>query len=356
MIAIDIREITSLKLLQPICLYLLKNNVPYIITHYDADRGSKEYNRASLRNISKSSIAIVSGAKKILPYDNDGKLLKIIRNNRVGKFVSIEVFLCYNKIMDDLKRAGVKVYSLQYFTDSVWTATPKYYREIDSVYFSSKLLMEKSIEYSCAKFDKKRHKFLGMPVYDQFENIGTGNNILVMLPNIRADYVNKFFKSTSRFMKIIEGLSKKGNLIFKTRKKQWMPPGLKKYSSDIIFDTDCMYPSSIVGALGKSYAVAIFFSSAVYESVMANKYVINIKTPLVYRNFNKKTLTEYFSIADDTLYNFSGVVETIPQNDIINGNFSVQNIDNTRLLEWKNKFVGNCGFNGAELIAKDILV
>ena len=161
MIAIDIREITSLKLIQPICLYFAKNNIPYIITHYDAPRGEKEYNRATAAKIKKSSNIIISKAKKVCPYNDNKKLFNIIEDNRVKKFVSIEIFLCYYKnIMPKLQSMGVQFYSLQYFTDSVWSATPDYYKKIDSIYFSSKYLMEKSIEYSGAKFDKNRHKFL----------------------------------------------------------------------------------------------------------------------------------------------------------------------------------------------------
>ena len=357
MIAIDIREITSLKLLQPICLYFLKKKIPYIITHYDVSRGEKEYNRATVKKINKSSNAMVAGAKKILAYGNDSGLIKIIKNNGIKKFVSIEVFLCYNKIIKSLKSMGVKIYSLQYFTDSVWTATPSYYKKIDSVHFSSKFLMEKSLEYSGAQFDKNRHKFFGSPIYDQLKDVGSDDNILVMLPNIREDHVKRFFKHQDRFMKIIDGLEKKGNLIFKTRRKQWLPAELKKrFSKNIIFDSDCMYPSSIVDALSRCNTVALFYSSSVYEAAMANKYIINIEAPLVYRNFNVKTLEEYYSKEEGSLYNFSGVVETVSQNDIIDGNFSVRLIDDVRLLEWKNEFMGNCGFNSYGLIAKDILL
>jgi len=88
---------------------------------------------------------------------------------------------------------------------------------------------------------------------------------------------------------------------------------------------------------------------------MANKYIINIKTPLIYRNFDKKSLREYFSTADDSLYNFSGVAETVAQDDIIGGNFFVPRVDNVKLLEWKDKFMGNCRYNSTELITKDIL-
>ncbi|KKK68243.1 hypothetical protein LCGC14_2946030, partial [marine sediment metagenome] len=182
-------------------------------------------------------------------------------------------------------------------------------------------------------------------------------NILVMLPNIREDHVKRFFKRPDRFMKIIDGLEKKGNLIFKTRKKQWLPAELKKrFPKDIIFDSDCMYPSSIVNALSKCHTVALFYSSSVYEGIMANKYIINIEIPLVYRNFNVRTLKEYYSKKSGSLYSFSGVVETVSQDDIIGGNFSVQSLNSTRLSEWKNKFMGNCGFNSVELIAKDILL
>jgi len=356
MIAIDIRELNYLKLLHPICMYFLNNNIPYTIVHYGMPRGDKEYNRSSVEKINKSDPRILAGARNVFSYNNDSELLRIVKDNNIKKFVGLEIYLNYNKILKSFKSMGTKVYSIQYFTDSVWSATADYYSKIDSVYFTSDFLMRKSIEYSGAKFDKDRHKFLGSPLYDQLEGVGKENNILVMLPNIRAEYVSMFFKSTDRFMKIIDGLSKKGNLIFKTRKKQWLPAELKKYSADIIFDSDHMYPSSIVNAFSKSCAVAMFYSSSVYESVMADKYVINIEAPLIYRKFNVNHINEYFSKENGSLYNFPDVVDFVSQDKIISGDFSVKELDSTKLAKWKDKFMGKCEFNSAELISKDILL
>ena len=63
-VAFVIREITYLKILQPIIEEFSKLNIPYNIYHFDAPRGQKEYNRATLENIKKSS-------KNSLPVSQD---------------------------------------------------------------------------------------------------------------------------------------------------------------------------------------------------------------------------------------------------------------------------------------------
>ena len=88
------------------------------------------------------------------------------------------------------------------------------------------------------------------------------------------------YKKKKPNQKIISKLSKCGDLILKTRKKQWFPEEIKKYAKRILDDGDLMYPPVTSNLLAESFCTVMFYSSGIYECVFGGNYVVNITIPL----------------------------------------------------------------------------
>lgn len=353
MIGIDIREYNALKIIQPVVEGLIKRNIPYIIFHYDTHRGSKEYNRASCKNIGLSAKHILDKAKLIRPYTNNEALFKMLISHKVKKFIGLELSLCYKKMAHKLEKSGIKLYSLLYLTDSLWNSTKESY-SIYRTYFGAKCLMETALSFSGTQYDSNKHKVLGSPLFDQLKGLGSGNNTLVLLPNVAPADASRAFGSSSKFIKIMEKIAEGNSLIFKTRKKQWLPEEIKKFAKEIVYDGTNMYPSSFCNALNKCDSIVMFFSSGIYESVVSGKYVTNITIPLNRWSWNQTKMQKYFSVDEGSLYQYAGVVDTIDQDNIENLVVK-KNVDQDSRKEWLDKFIGNNNFNSSDSIVDDIL-
>jgi hypothetical protein len=319
-------------------------------------RGAKEYNRASLKNIRSSNKKIIKHAKHVRAYDDNKRLANFIVSDKISKFVGVELFLCYSNIAINLKNRGVRLYSILYLTDDLWKSEKNTYEKIYRTYFGSEFLMNSALKFSGAKYDGRKHRCFGTPLFDQLKNITSGNDTLVLLPNINASQVSQSFGSKGNFINIIKNLSEQNNLIFKTRKKQWLPGEITKYAKEIINDGSSMYPSAIVGAFGKCRNVVMFHSSGIYETIVANKYVINIPLPLNRWRWDKKKMSKYFSKSEGSLYSFNGVVKNIEQKDVISGNFSLsETIDPIQRDIWVGRFAAPLQYDSVKKIAEDIL-
>lgn len=355
MISIVVRDLPYLKLLHPICLELQRLQVPYIIYHMDIDRGEKNYNRASLTNMNKSSPQVVSGAKKVKAFFSDEHLLKQLAHDRITKLVSVEIWLWAKKYIHKLKNLNIKTYSVLYLTDGIFEPA-KSLDAIDKVYYSSKYAMEMYHEFSGAEYNPNRDRYLGSPLFDSISQHKNGDGILVLLPNIRADHVKSCFRDKENFIKIMEKLASAGKLIYKTRKKQWLPKEILLYASKIVDDGGMMYPPVSSTLFKESYTTCMFNSSGIYEAVYAGNYVVNITLPLNrWPHLSQDKLERYFSIKPDTLYQFDGIVKSITQTEALgNWKFQPYRADEEQRDKWVKKYIGNTE-NSAMRITKDII-
>lgn len=353
MIGIDIREITVLKILQPICEYFIANKIKYKIFHMDKYLSSKEYNRASQKNLGISCKYILNNAQAVVSYNNNNQIVNKLQNHGITKFVGIELFLCYSGLLDKMKKIGIKTYSILYLTDSLWRASSKDYMSPNRIYFNSEFLMEKALLFTKTTRDPNRHMFLGSPIYDQLANIKSQNNVLVMLPNLTKDKVNVAFGSEKRFLTIIDNITKNNKVIFKTRKKQWLPSDIKAKNFEIIMDGVKMYPSAIVQTFNRCNLVVMFGSSGVYEAMAAKKPVINIPIPFARWRWDARQMKKYFT--DSGLYNYPKAIITVTQQEMLQNTLPNMPFNPEANKEWQDKFIGPIDYHGAINIAKDIL-
>jgi hypothetical protein len=209
--------------------------------------------------------------------------------------------------------------------------------------------MEKQQDFSGLTFNSNRDKCFGSPIFDQLKSINNKNAIstLVLLPNGCTPI---FFKAAGGFIKIIESFG--NDLIFKTRKKQWMPPEIKKMGKEIVFDGDIMYPSAIVDVFPRTKNTVLFYSSGIYEAIFANQYVINVKFPLSLWPRDLKKLNKYFL---GELYNYEGVIESVEQKDLVKGKFESKKINQESRKKWLEKYIGDISEDSSSLIVDDII-
>ena len=354
MIGVVIRDLPYLKLLHPICEQLQILGVPYVIYHWDVPRGSKEYNRASLTKITKSSPGVIKGAKKVRAFAKDKQLLNQLKEDKITKLLSVEIWLWAKNYLKRFKELGIKTHSVLYLTDSLWQKSEAI-TTMDKVYYGSQYLMKVYHEIAGAKCFKPRDRSIGSPIFDPLSDQSShGKDILVLLPNLRKEHVQVAFGSTARFVRMIEKLAQGGDLVFKTRKKQWLPSEIKPFAKEIIEDGDIMYPPVIADLFRRCYCTVMFFSSGVYECVYAGNYVYNITFPLKRWGWNKDKMAQYFSTFGPAVYQFPGVVESLSQKQVLGDwKFEPKHIDTVRRKEWMDRFIGSAG--GAEAIAKDII-
>lgn len=358
MIGIVVRECTFLKVLQPIMQEFTRQGVPYFLYHFDAPRGYKEYNRATLSKLKMSSAMSVKAAKKVVAFSNDGQLLSQLIKDKVTKLVSLEIWLWAKTYIQKLKKNNIKTYSISYLADSIWQKDPACITSMDRVYYATDHLMKAHHDFAGITFDRTRDQCIGSPIFDPIINKpSSGKDILVLLPNMRKEHVPVSFGSAENFIKIIEKLSKGGNLIFKTRKKQWMPSEIKKYAKEIIDDGNKMYPPVISGLLKQCYMTVIFYSSGVFECVFGGNYVLNIPLPLKRWGWDSDKMKRYLSNKEGNLYQFNGVVDSVSQKTILldDWKFEPKKINPMYRRWWIEKFIGLSSLDGAKAIAMDII-
>src|SRR3990172_4903623 len=204
MIGIVVRELTYLKILQPIMDELRQANTSYVLYHFDAHRGDKEYNRASLANISKSSESIIKNAAKVKAFKDDKQLQQMLIHDQTTKLVSIEIWLWAKSYIKFLKDHNIKTYSLLYLTDSLWQADPVCVTSMDRVYYSTNYLMRAHHDFAGITYDAKRDRCIGSPIFDGILNKPSdGKEILILLPNLRGEHANVAFVSAANFLTIM---------------------------------------------------------------------------------------------------------------------------------------------------------
>jgi len=358
MIGIIVRGLTFLKVLAPIMLELKALGKDYIIFYHDASHGAKEYDRPTLVRLQEAHAASAKQAKKLVPFSNDGKLVSLLVANKVKKIVSLEVWICSRKHIKGFKKHNIKICSVSYLTDSIWQPEQSV-TSVDRVYYSSEYLMRIHHDFAKIKFLPTRDRCLGSPLFDSLytEQDKKTNDVLVLLPNLKSEHVKSAFGKQDNFFKIIEKIHSSGRpLIFKTRKKQWMPSEISKYSKKIVYDGKTMYPSAMSDLLKTCSTTILFYSSGIFESVYGQNHTINIPLPLKRWSWDITKLKQYFSKEQDSLYNFSGCVENAEQSDILSGKFILPStpIDQSRRDLWIQKFIGSCHNGSAKRIATDI--
>lgn len=348
-IAFIVRDLPYLKLLTSLMHEMHNKGIRYNLYHMDCYKGIKEYNRPTMERLLKSSAAIVNNASKTVSFANDDQLFKALIADGIRKAVSVEIGLCGTHYANQFKKNNIKTFSLFYLTDSMWSKKDQT-ESLFRVYYTSKYIMEMQQKITGLVFNASRDRCLGSPIFDQLKSIDNSKatSTLIMLPN-QCD--PKFFGGEDGFAKIIRSFG--DDLVFKTRQKQWMPKEVQKSYKDIVFDGDIMYPSAVVNTFARTKNTVIFYSSGVYESIFANQYVINVKFPLS-RWVSKvpDTQKDYFF---GPVYNYDGVIECVEQQDLINGNFKIQEIDQKNRKEWIEKHIGDVSEESSELIVDDII-
>ena len=358
MIGIVVRELTFLKVLHPIMEELHQAKVPYVLYHFDAPRGDKEYNRATLAKLKLSSPTVVSNAAKVKAFANDGQLRKQFVHDKITKLVSLEVYLWAKTYIDELKKNGIKIYNILYLTDSLWNSDIKNITTSDRVYYSSYYLMNFHLNLLGLKLDPGRDRWLGSPTYDSMKTYDDRHSegILVLLPNLRAEHVEVAFGGKKNFIKIMDNIVRgnEKNLVFKTRKKQWLPAELRNYGAKIIDDGDVMYPPAIVDAFNNCHCVVMFYSSGIYESMYAGKYVVNIPLNLKRWSWDKKKMKDYF---ESPVYDYKGAVWNLSQEEAASKDFVFRppKVDGISQEDWLSKYIGMAPVNSSKMIVEDIL-
>jgi hypothetical protein len=353
-----IRETPYLKILDPIMCELIARGQPYIIYYMDNYKGGKEYARPRMQRMLASSEKAILGAQKTKSFVNDMQLLSQFSHDKIDKIISVEIWLWAKWYLNELAKRKIRTYSILYLSDSLWQTNPNCIKDIDKIYYTSKYLMQVQHDFLHANIDDKKTKFIGSPIFDPITSVPcNGNDILILLPNLRQEHVCSSFGSEDNFIQIISKLSKAGDIIFKTRKKQWFPQGIKKFAKKIVEDGDKMYPSEISNLLRRSYVTVMFFSSGIYECVYGGNYVINIPLPLNRWGWEKSKMQQYFDISGENLYQFDGVVKSISQETILSPQwvFRPDRIDIERRKLWIDRFIGSNPENGTKCIVDDII-
>lgn len=313
MLAVVIRDLPYLKILQSVVEQLKE---PYILYHYDTYRAEKEYLRASKININKAAKSITEKAHKIVAFSNDNQLKTWLFRDDITELISVEIFLWAKKYIRELKAGGIKLHNYLYLTDSLWLSDSACITSFDKIYYPARYIKETLLEFLNLKEDIVRDH-----IYNTFTSIpNTGNKVLVLLPNLQQDHINKAFGSKERFLQIIKQLAQHHTLVFKARQKQWVPPELTQYGQ-VVMDGVIQYPPAINDLFAKTHTTVMFYSSGVYEAVSAGQYVVNIPIPLDRWSWDIGKMKKYNVYS--ALYNSPGVVENVSQEEIINGKWQL---------------------------------
>jgi len=352
-VAIVIRDMPYLKLLYPICEQLSALGQKFTVYHWDHPRGDKEYIRATRGNILKSSPEILNMAERIIPFKTDVQLGSQLRAAGIEKMISVEIGLW----MDKRNFNGIRTFSIQYLTDSLFKNSKNIITSTDKIYYTSKYLMETKLKFSDIDYNPSRDMYLGNPIFSPISK-KSGPSVLLLLPNIRESDVPVAFGSVKNFERIFEKINEaaSGKLIIKTRKKQWLPKFIRDSSNTVIYDGNTMYPPEIVRCYDSTFCTIMFFSSGIYESVYSGNHVYNITFPLSRWPYSSSNMKDYFSpITEKSVYNWPGVVTSVSQDDIDEGySFNLTPADPTAAKEWASRYIGETR-DSAELISKDII-
>lgn len=352
MIGVSVRGLSGLKLLQPIIDELHKRGEKFIVYYYDVPRGAKEYDRASKTNIKKTISNFPSLNSKSFKSNSD--LINKLKADGVKKLLGVELGISMLRELPKLK--GIKTYSIQYLIDSMHNGIKECVTGIDTVYYNSEHIMAAHLAILGLSRDPKRDKFIGHPMFDPIAPVTTGDEILVMLPNIRAENAEAKLGSTAKFEQAMKILASNHKLIYKTRRKQWIPPGIRSLATETYDDGDIMYPTKVSELLKRSCIAIQAFSGAVYECVYGGNYTINLDMPTKFTLSSRDRIERFSDTSAGGPFNFDGVVENVSLDDIINGDFQLEKrkIIKERRDAWVQKFIGPVQ-NGVQSITNDLI-
>jgi hypothetical protein len=348
-IGIILREISYLKCLYP-AIVALPNAYLFIM---DCPKGDKEYDRPTINKIK----SILPKAKnQIIAFDSDKKLYSLLISNKINKIISLEIGLWGKSYLPELHKANIQTHSISYLTDSLWQTSAKTISNLDHIYYCSEWLRDMALNFAGAPYNSKRDH-IASPMFDIIKEEKSNNKVLVLLPNLKQDQIKSAFGNQESFNKIInkiESFAGKENIIYKARQKQWVPDYLKnKVIVDNLLEP---YPPIITEIFKQTTTTICFYSSGVYESVLAGNYIINIKLPLDRWNWNKDKLKEYFSDAQNSLYNWNGAVKSYDQPTILQPNFAfISEPEPDARKKWLNHYIGKQPENATDAIIKNIL-
>jgi hypothetical protein len=343
-LAIVIKDLPYLKLLQPVINELTDKKYPFVLICLDSYKSEKEYNRPSKARVEKSFGRPIT----TIPILNDFELMQKLIKLKIKKVLSVEVGLWNSQVISAMIKAGIKVYSVEYLTDTMWPGA-RVKMSFSKVYYTTRITRDIGLCIGRVPLDSERDMCIGSPIFDQLDR-KTEADTLIMMPNIRVADVKGIFKSKANFISLIESFG--SNLIIKSRRKQWMPPEIERLSKDIYYDDEVMYPSTISKLFPRTNRTVMFFSSGIYESVYANQYVVNIPLPLSIWKWNKDNMVKYFG---SEVYNYGGVVETVSQADIMGGKWTQGAVDPIRRQEWINSLIGKYTEPSYLTIARDVM-
>ena len=345
MIGFVIRELTYLKVLQPIIQEAIKRGCAYVVYYMDCPHGAKEYNRPTAVNM-KSTFG--GQAVRLIPFSTDSELKGLLLRDRVDRFVSIEVGLFKHEFGGFWHANGIKVYSIAYLTDTLWQPSSMF-DGLDRFYYTSKYLMELHHKFSGTKYDSTRDRCLGSPLFDGLTKLSNtrANKTLVLLPSVYEADLEAYFGTKDYFLRLMRALGP--DLLLKTRKKHWVPYEL---GQTVAFDDERMvYPPITTQLFEQTHTTVMFLSSGVYEAVCANQYVVNVNLPTNYWPWNQQNMLEYFS---GSAYNYGGVVKSVEQEELLSG-LEPHTLNQTARKEWLALHTDNVELSSSELILEDIL-
>lgn len=318
----------------------------FILYNMDSPKGDKEYNRPTKVRVEKSFGHLIN----LSPFSTDQQLLQLLKKDRITKMISLEIGLWGKKYVSFFKSNDIKTYSISYLSDCIWQGRGMI-EGFDRVYYTTPYLMRIQHKFHGIQFDPRRDKCFGSPLFDQLDSVENdkAESTLILLPN-QCDKTS--FGGNERFCRIIASFG--DNLIFKSRKKQWMPEEAKRLAREIVYDGEFMWPSAISTLYPRTKTTVLFYSSGIYEAVYGKQRVVNIKFPLKswYKQRGQARLDEYFG---GGLYAWPGVVESIEQEDVLAGKIKSDRIDLSQRKKWIDKFMGSNNGKSYELIAQDIL-
>lgn len=344
MLAIVVKDLPYLKLLQPVINELTAKKYPFVLFCLDTYKSEKEYNRPNKTRVEKSFGRPIN----TIPVLSDFELMQKLVKLKVNKLLSVEVGLWNSKVVSAMIKAGIKIYSVEYLTDTMWPGA-RVKMAFSKVYYTTKVIRDIGLCIGKVPLDSNRDQCIGSPIFDQL-NGKTGTDTLIMMPNIRATDVKGIFKNQANFISLIESFG--SNLIIKSRRKQWMPPEIERLSKEIYYDDEVMYPSKISTLFPRTNRTVMFYSSGVYESVYAGQYVVNIPLPLSIWKWNRDNMVKYFG---SEVYNYGGVVETVKQEDILTGKWVQGAADPVRRQDWVNSLIGKFTEPSYLIIARDVM-
>jgi hypothetical protein len=344
-LAIVVRDLPYLKLLQPVINELTAKGCKFVLICVDSYKSEKEYNRPNKARVIKSMGSDVG----ITTVTNDVELTQKLAKFKVTKLLSVEIGLWNARLVASMLKSGIKLYSVEYLTDSMWNgARPKL--GFTRVYYTTRNIRDIGLGIGRVSLDAKRDLCIGSPIFDQLDGIKHGQGTLIMMPNIRATDLKPAFRNQANLISLIESFGK--DLIIKTRRKQWMPPEITRICSEVHEDGDVMYPSAVSKLFARTSKTVLFCSSGVYEAVYAGQYVVNVRMPLSSWRWNPDNMMKYFG---SEVYNYKGVVETVEQANLLAGKWTCGAPDPWRRQEWVNSLIGVYPEKSYLTIARDVM-